>query len=67
MTAHWSVFAIWLAPIYLAMIYDYLTKRIVHPVYVIGIIVLASTMLRVFATQSEAWLSIARMITRWVT
>jgi len=66
-TAHWSVFVIWLSPIYLAMIYDYLTKRIIHPVYVIGIIVLSLTMLRVFATQTEAWLSIARMITRWVT
>lgn len=67
LTAHWSVFVIWLAPIYLAMIYDYLTQRIIHPVYVIGIIVLATTMLRVFAAQSESWLSIARMITRWVT
>lgn len=66
LTAHWSVFVIWLAPIYLAMIYDYLTQRIIHPVYVIGIIVLATTMLRVFAAQSESWLSIARM-TRWVT
>jgi len=49
------------------MIYDYLTKRIIHPVYVIGMIVLSATMLRVFAIESEAWLSIARMITRWVT
>lgn len=65
--AHWSVFVIWLAPIYLAMIYDYLTKKIIHPVYVLGMIVLSATMLRVFAVETDAWLSIARMITRWVT
>jgi hypothetical protein len=28
---------IWLAPIYAGMIYDYVTRRIVHPVYLIGI------------------------------
>jgi hypothetical protein len=65
--AHWSVFVIWLSPIYLAMIYDYLTKRIIHPVYVIGIVVLASTMIRVFLTQTESWQAIARVIAGWVT
>ena len=50
----------------IAMIYDYLTSRIVHPAYVIGLVVFSSTMIRVFVADSEAWLSIARVITIWV-
>lgn len=32
------VLAIWLAPIYIGMMYDLVTRRIVHPVYVLGIV-----------------------------
>lgn len=32
------VLLIWLAPIYLAMIHDFATRRIVHPVYLLGIL-----------------------------
>lgn len=58
-TAHWSVFAIWLAPIYLAMVYDWVSNRIIHPVYVIGLVVLAASMARVLVMDSAAWQGIA--------
>jgi hypothetical protein len=31
------IFAVWLAPIGLAMTYDFLTRKLVHPVYLLGI------------------------------
>ncbi len=66
MAMDWSVFAIWLTPIYLAMIHDFLTKRIVHPVYVIGLSVLAVSMLRIPAAGSESWLVVARALSGWI-
>jgi hypothetical protein len=37
---------VWLSPIYVAMAYDYSRQRIVHPVYVIGIVSLGILRLR---------------------
>ena len=47
---------VWLSPIYVAMIYDYVRRRLIHPVYVIGILTLGVLRLRNPLRQSEAWL-----------
>lgn len=56
--------AIWLAPIYIAMAYDWLRTRKVHPVYVLGIAaVLFLKFGRLGMARSETWRDIARYFT----
>ena len=55
-----AVLLIWLAPIYAGMIYDWVTRRIVHPVYVVGILaILFLKYVRGYIIESEAWQSTA--------
>jgi len=56
--------AVWLAPIYLAMAYDFFTRRLIHPVYLIGIAVLSVVALRGRIVDTEAWLAIAGWLAR---
>jgi hypothetical protein len=50
---------VWSAPILLAMAYDFVKRRIVHPVYVFGLLLLLveSQPVRTVARTSEAWRS----------
>ncbi len=50
---------IWLSPILLAMAYDGIAKRIVHPVYVIGLAALYVLSLRRFLSGTDTWLAIS--------
>lgn len=55
-----AVLAIWLLPIYVGMIYDGVTRRIVHPVYVLGVLaILFMKYWRVHIMRSDAWRSTA--------
>ena len=49
---------VWTSPILLAMGYDYLRRRIVHPIYLLGLVVLAleARPTRVLIRESDAWL-----------
>lgn len=53
---------VWPLPLYVAMIHDFTTRRVVHPVYVIG--VLAMLLMRVMLPlrETETWLG----FTRWL-
>jgi hypothetical protein len=53
---------IWLSPIFIGMVHDWVTRRRVHPVYTIGSIVLFLFALRLLVANSEAWLRIGRPI-----
>ena len=53
---------IWLSPIFIGMVYDWITRRRVHPVYIIGSITLFLFAFRLIFANSEAWLRIARPI-----
>ena len=53
---------IWLSPIFLGMVHDWITRRRIHPVYIIGSIALFLFALRLFVARSEAWLRIGRPI-----
>jgi hypothetical protein len=47
----------------IAMIHDWLTRRRVHPVYIVGgLILLLSGPLRAVIGKSAAWQSFARML-----
>ena len=48
---------VWPLPIYIAMAHDYLTKRLVHPVYVIGLAVMVAMRLVLPLRGSETWLA----------
>lgn len=42
---------------YIAMVYDYATKRLIHPVYVIGFAAMAAMRLVVPLRDGERWLA----------
>ena len=55
------VMLVWSSPILLAMAYDFARRRIVHPVYVLGLVLmlLESPMVRRVARGTEMWRSIS--------
>lgn len=53
---------VWMAPIYVAMVYDFVTRRLIHPVYVIGTLTLVLMGLRTPLRETQAWLS----FTEWL-
>ena len=53
---------IWLSPIFIGMVHDWITRRRVHPVYIIGSIALFLFAFRLLVANSEAWLRIGRPI-----
>lgn len=48
---------VWPLPMYIAMVYDYATKRLIHPVYVIGFAAMAAMRLVVPLRDGEPWLA----------
>ena len=53
-----AILAIWLAPIYLGMAYDFATRRLVHPVHLLGILaVLYMKFLRPLLHDTGMWRS----------
>jgi hypothetical protein len=51
---------IWLSPIFIGMVHDWITRRRVHPVYILGSIALFLFAFRLPFANSEAWLRIGR-------
>jgi hypothetical protein len=60
----WLELLIWVSPILLAISYDFVRQRIVHPIYLTGIVVLVleSRFMRQAIQETEVWLD----INRWV-
>ena len=51
-----AVLLIWLSPIWVAMIHDFITRRIVHPVYLLGIsVILYMKFGRLALSRSDSW------------
>lgn len=52
-------YVIWTSPILIAMVHDFVKSRIVHPVYITGLIVIAleSTAVRRVINQTEPWIA----------
>jgi hypothetical protein len=51
-----SIFLIWPLPIYVAIVHDYVTKRVIHPVYVMGLLAIGSMQLILPLNASQPWL-----------
>ena len=60
---------IWLAPILLAMAHDFWRQRRIHPVYVVGLVVLLleGPLGRTPGRTSELWLDMTGRLVGWVT
>jgi hypothetical protein len=60
---------IWTAPILLAMAHDFWRRRRLHPVYVLGLVVLVleGPLVRTPARQSQLWMDASRWLVTWVT
>jgi hypothetical protein len=61
--------SIWMAPILVAMAHDFWRQRRVHPIYVLGLVVLVleGPLVRAPARQSQVWLDMSRWLVTWVT
>jgi hypothetical protein len=66
-SSHFAIIAVWLSPLYLAMIYDFYKSRIIHPAYVTGLLTLAIVPLRGQITPSNAWQSFASWFITMIT
>ncbi|MYF69462.1 MAG: hypothetical protein F4053_04690 [Proteobacteria bacterium] len=53
---------IWITPIVLAMVHDYVRQRLIHPVYLIGIAALAASGYRDVIRETGMW----RIFTEWL-
>jgi hypothetical protein len=59
----WKFMLVWPLPVYLAMMHDFRTRRVVHPVYVLGIAAMLTMRLVVPLNTSSAWHAVAAHIT----
>ena len=51
---------VWLSPVIIAMAYDLLVRRLMHPTYIMGLIILLVGVSRMFFRHSEAWITVGR-------
>jgi hypothetical protein len=59
----WKFMLVWPLPVYLLMIHDFYTKRLVHPVYLIGICTMLTMRLILPLGRSHAW----QVFAGWIT
>ena len=59
----WKYMVVWPLPVYMAMIYDFRTRKLVHPVYVIGLAAMLAMRLVLPFGSSPTWQTIASRIT----
>ena len=59
----WKFMLVWPIPVYLLMIHDFYKKRLIHPVYLIGVVTMLTMRLILPFGSSHAWQSIAAVIT----
>jgi hypothetical protein len=62
------VHLIWMAPILVGIAHDFVRQRRLHPVYVLGLVVLVAEgpLLRRVANDAEPWASISAWLATWV-
>jgi hypothetical protein len=53
---------VWLSPLWIAMIWDWLKQRTIHPVYLFGALLLVALRYRQWLRESDAWLAASRWL-----
>ena len=56
---------VWSSPIYIAMAHDYYRRKMLHPVYVIGIVTLCLVRMRGLLIDTDAWLSFSGWLAKF--
>jgi hypothetical protein len=51
----WEMLVVWPIPIYVAIIYDFITKRIIHPAYIIGLLAMLVMRLCLPLRDTDMW------------
>jgi hypothetical protein len=59
----WKYMVVWPLPVYMAMIHDFRTQKLVHPVYVIALVAMLAMRLVLPFGSSPTWQTIASRIT----
>jgi hypothetical protein len=59
----WKYMVVWPLPIYLAMLHDFRTRKLIHPVYVIGLAAMLAMRLVLPFGGSPTWQKLASGIT----
>ena len=59
----WKFMLVWPVPVYIAMIHDFRTRKLVHPVYVIGLVAMLTMRLVLPLGSSQLWQTVASRIT----
>jgi hypothetical protein len=52
-------FSVWPLPVYIAMLHDYVTKRLIHPVHVLGLLAMLGMRLVLPLRTTQPWLDFA--------
>lgn len=58
----WKFMIVWPIPVYVAMIHDFVSKKIIHPVYVIGVVTMLIMRLCLPLRDTEAWMKVSGWI-----
>jgi len=58
----WAFMAVWPLPVYVAMLHDFRTRRLVHPVYVIGVAAMLAHRVVLPLRDTDAWHALAAQI-----
>jgi hypothetical protein len=53
---------VWPLPIYVAIVHDFITKRIIHPVYVIGLVAMLVMRLCLPLRDTETWIKFSKWL-----
>ena len=55
----WEFMLVWPLPIYVLMIYDYATRRLIHPVYVIGVLAMLTMRVALPLRTTQMWMTVS--------
>jgi hypothetical protein len=53
---------VWLSPLWIAMLYDGIRHRILHPVYLFGAVLLVLLRYRQLLRETDTWMAISHWI-----
>jgi hypothetical protein len=61
----WKFLLIWASPLYLAMAHDLIKRRLVHPVYLVGLGIMLAMRLALPLRLTQAWLDFTAWLASW--
>jgi len=62
---NWAIFAVWSAPVVLGIAHDWITRRLIHPVYVGGMVLFVVLTMRTGWIGSKPWVAAISWLVSW--